>query len=230
MLALCQPNIMWPQLHTSWFNKHFQLGPWFWTVNASLTSPRPLRYQPGSFVDLKIGTLAEVTEYLHNPKLDLQRMRSLYYILRSNIPSASRLLSQATIAARSTSGDFLGMRICYEYSLALAVLLGLASCMNYILRNLDSEAELLMIDARGFVDDIISLAQQCASYRPYGATFLPDYLKMVLASTPDSYRVIELEAILIDHGKDFEGAFFLEEAFQIREWLESQVQARESEH
>lgn len=226
MLPLCPTNIMLPQLHTSWFNSHFQLGPWFWTVSASLTSPRPKRYQPGSFVDLEVGTLAEVTEYLHNPKLDLQRMQSLYCILRSNMPGASHLLSKATIAARSTSSDFLGMRICHEYSLALAVLLRLASCMNYLIRHLESEAELFM-DARGFVDKIILLAEQCASYRPYGASFLPDYLKMMLASTPDSYRASEIEAILVDYEKDFEGACFVEEAFQIRKWLRSQAQARE---
>ena len=214
------------QLHTSWFNENFQLGPWFWTVNATLTSPRPLRYQPGSFVDLEVGTLAEATEYLRSPKPDLQRMRSLYRILRSNMPRASHLLSKSTTAAKTTSTDPLAMRLCYNYSLGFAVLLGLASCFNHLLRNLDCEAQFLM-DARGFVDEIILLADQCAPYRPYGASFLPDYLKMVLASTPDSYRASEIEAILVDYEQDFEGAVFVEEAFQIRKWLQSQAQARE---
>jgi len=84
------------------------------------------------------------------------------------------------------------------------------------------------MDARGFVDEIILLADQCAPYRPYGASFLPDYLKMVLASTPDSYRDREIEDILVDYENDFEGAVFVEEAYQIRKWLQSQAQAREA--
>lgn len=83
------------------------------------------------------------------------------------------------------------------------------------------------MDARGFVDRIILLADQCAFYRPYGAKFLPDYLKMALASTPDSYRASEVEALLADYEKDFEGAAFVQEACQIRKWLESQVRPTE---
>lgn len=76
------------------------------------------------------------------------------------------------------------------------------------------------------MDGIISFADHCGSYRPYGATFLPDYLKMALASTPDSYRASEIEAMLFSYEKDYEGTVFVEEAFQIRRWLQRQAQAR----
>lgn len=153
-------------------------------------------------------------------------MRIIYVILRSDIPKASHLLSTSSMAATKTNADPSAMRLCSTYSLAFAVLLGLASSLNYLLRNLETESQLL-IDARGFVDKIILLADQCAFYRPHGAKFLPDYLKMVLASTPDSYRASEIEALLVDYEKDFEGAAFVEEACQIRKWLESQARARE---
>lgn len=138
------------------------------------------------------------------------------------MPKASRLLKLSTIAATEADNGNLNIRLCSTYSFGFAVLLGLASCLNFLLRSLDSEPQLLA-DARGFVDQIILLAHQCATYRPYGATFLPDYLKMVLAATPDSYRAIEIEAILVDFEKDFEGSVFVEEAFQIRTWLQSQT-------
>lgn len=169
--------------------------------------------------------MAEATEYLHSCKQDLQRMRSLYNTLLADIPRASHLLKLSTIAAREADSGPLGRRLCSVYSFGLAVLLGLASCLNYLLRNWDSEPTILA-DARVFVDEIILLSEQCAPYRPYGVTFLPDYLKMVFASTPDSYRASEIEAILIDYQKDFEGAVFVEEAFQIRRWLQRQARAR----
>lgn len=152
-------------------------------------------------------------------------MRYLYNILRGDIPKAFHLLKLSTIAATGANSGPLGRRLCSTYSFGLAVLLGMASCLNYLLRNWDSDATILE-DARVFVDEIILLAEQCVSYRPYGVTFLPDYLKMVLASTPDSYRASEIEAILIDYQKDFEGALFVEEAIHIRRWLQRQARAR----
>lgn len=213
------------QLYTSWFNGSFEVGPWLWRVNATITSPRPLRYHAGSLPGLEVGTLAEATEYLYSSKWDLQRMRFVYNTLRADMPKASHLLKLSTIAATEANSGPLRWRLCSTYSFGLAVLLGFAACLNYSLRVWDSEATILA-DARAFVDEIILLADQCASYRPYGATFLPDYLKMVLASTPDSYRASEIEAILVDYEKDFEGAAFVEEAFQIRGWLRRQAQAR----
>lgn len=152
-------------------------------------------------------------------------MRSVYEILRADMPKASNLLKVSTIAATEANSGPLARRLCSTYSFGFAVLLGMASCLNYLLRKWDSEPTFLA-DARVFVDEIILLADQCASYRPYGATFLPDYLKMVLASTPDSYRAGEIEAILVDYEKDFEGAVFLEDAFRIRGWLQKQAQGR----
>lgn len=169
--------------------------------------------------------MAEATEYLHSSKQDLQSMRSVYNILRADMPKASNLLKLSTITATEANSSTLEKRLCSTYSFGFAVLLGMASCLNYFLRIWDSEPTILA-DARAFVDEIILLADQCASYRPYGATFLPDYLKMVLASTPDFYRARELEAILVDYEKDSEGAGFVVEAYQIHKWLQRQARGR----
>lgn len=152
-------------------------------------------------------------------------MRYLYETLRDEMPKAAHLLeSSAKAAAEENTGPF-GIRLCSTYIFGNAVLLGLASCLSFLLRNLDRNPQLLT-DAQVFTDGIISLADQYGSYRPYGVIFLPDYLKMALASTPDSYRASELEAILVDYEKDFEGAVFVEEAFQIRRWLQRQARGR----
>lgn len=141
------------------------------------------------------------------------------------MPKAAHLLNSSTKTATEANTGPRGIRLCSSYIFGNAVLLGLTSCLNLLLRNLDRDPQLLR-DAQVLTDEIISLADQCGSYRPYGSTFLPDYLKMALASTPDSYRASEIEAILIDYEKDFEGAVFVEEAFQIRRWLLRQTRAR----
>lgn len=152
-------------------------------------------------------------------------MRSLYQTLRDEMPKAAYLLESSSKAAAEANTGPLRIRLCSTYIFGNAVLLGLASCLNFLLRSLDRDPQLLR-DAQLFTDGIISLAYQCGSYRPCGVTFLPDYLKMALASTPDSYRASEIEAILVDYEKDFEGAVFVEEAFQIRTWLQRQARAR----
>lgn len=213
------------KLHTSWFSDNFHIGPWFWSVNATITSPRPLRYHAGSLLGLEVETLADATELLNNPRRDLQRLRSVYDILRADLPKASYLLKLSTAAATEENTDHLRVRLCSTYSFGVAVLLGLASCLNFLLRSVDDEPQILA-DARGFVDETILLADQCATYRPCGAAFLPDCLKMVLATTPESYRAAEVEAILVDYEKDFEGAVFVEVAFHIRRWLQRRAQTR----
>lgn len=141
------------------------------------------------------------------------------------MPKAAHLLESSTKAAAEANTGPLGIRLCSTYIFGNAVLFGLVSCLNFLLRSLDEEPQLLT-DAQLFTDGIISLAEQCGGYRPYGTTFLPDYLKMAWASTPDSYRAREIEAILFSYEKDFEGAVFVEEAFHIRRWLQRQAQAR----
>lgn len=141
------------------------------------------------------------------------------------MPKAAHLLESSTKAAAEANTGPLGIRLSSTYIFGNAVLLGLASCLNFLLRNLDRSPQLLT-DAQVLTDGIISLADQCDSFRPYGVAFLPDYLKMTLASTPESYRDSEIKAILVDYEKDFEGAVFVEEAFQIRRWLQTQAQAR----
>lgn len=201
------------------------MGPWFWSVNATITSPRPLRYHAGSLLGLEVETLAEATELLTNARRDPQRLRSVYDILQADLPKASYLLKLSTVAATDGNTDPLRIRLCSTYSFGVAVLLGLASCLNFLLRSVDNEPQILA-DARGFVDETILLADQCATYRPCGAAFLPDCLKMILATTPESYRVGEIQAILVDYEKDFEGAVFVEGALHIRKWLQRQAQAK----
>lgn len=152
-------------------------------------------------------------------------MRSLYQVLRDEMPKAAQLLESSSKDAAEANTGPLRIRLCSTYVFANAVLLGLASCLNFLLRSLDRDPQLVR-DAQLFTDEIISLVDQCGSYRPYGVTFLPDYLKMALASAPDSYRASEIEAILVDYEKDFEGAVFVEEAFQISTWLQRQARAR----
>lgn len=152
-------------------------------------------------------------------------MRRLYQTLQDEMPKAAHLLELSTRAAAEANTGPLGNRLCSTYIFGNAVLLGLASCLNFLLRSLDRSPQLLA-DAQVFTDGIISLADQCGSFRPYGVTFLPDYLKMALASTPESYRASEIEDILVDYEKDFEEAVFVEEACQIRQFLQRQARAK----
>lgn len=99
-----------------------------------------------------------------------------------------------------------------------ALLLALGSVLNHIIQLFDSEPSLIL-EAHQIIDESILLAHRCSPFRPFGAAFVPEYLKAVLASNSNYYRYAEIETLLVDWQNDVEEAAYLEEAFALQRRL-----------
>ncbi|KAM5379348.1 hypothetical protein ACJZ2D_004046 [Fusarium nematophilum] len=212
--GLCQVAVL-----ASFLNPRFTIDQWFWDACKTCASPRPVRYHQGSFLSLEAATLAEASLYVRRPRRHLYQIKRIYDIIQSDRPRVRHFVTLSTLAARSPGATSMTRKVCTSYRFAHGTLLGLGSILNHILRIFSSDPSLVE-ESHEYVDESIVLANECADVRPFGAAFVDDYLKMVLASISDSYRVDEVEAILVDYQKDVEGAEYLEEAMETRRRLQ----------
>ncbi|KAF3017184.1 hypothetical protein E8E14_012166 [Neopestalotiopsis sp. 37M] len=216
--GLCQMAV-----YASLLNPQFRLGQWFWDACGTISSPRPVRYHQGSFLCLDAATLAEIAHYLGDPVKYLPRLRWAYELVQSEKPQVRTLVDSSAVSLVGGNQTVLAGRVNHAYRFAYAIMLALASILNHIIRKVARDTSLAP-ESHEIVDESIWLAQQCAVYRPLGAGFVPEYLKMVWASIDDYYRRREIEAILIDFQHDVERAAYLEEALVTKRRLRQAVQ------
>jgi hypothetical protein len=94
----------------------------------------------------------------------------------------------------------------------------MTTVVNHTLQIWDKDLVLVQ-EIHDCIDQSITLVHQCASARPYGALFVPDFLTMVWAAATDGYRNDELTEILLDYENDSVGADYLSHALSIRKRL-----------
>ncbi|KAE8444367.1 hypothetical protein EG329_000567 [Mollisiaceae sp. DMI_Dod_QoI] len=84
--------------------------------------------------------------------------------------------------------------------------LGLAICLvfNCILKALDASSVDLDVDSMNFCEEVLSLADQAAKYRPLGASFVTLCLIAAWCASTNLARLqAEIKAILLDYRQDF---------------------------
>jgi hypothetical protein len=94
----------------------------------------------------------------------------------------------------------------------------MTSVVNHTLQIWDKDVSLVR-EIHDCIGQSITLVHQCASARPYGAIFVPDFLTMVWAAATDGYRNDEMTKILLDYENDSVGADYLGHALSIRDRL-----------
>ncbi|KAF4988689.1 hypothetical protein FDECE_14962 [Fusarium decemcellulare] len=199
-------------------NPKFELGRWFWDACKVSSTPRPARYQQGTFLSLESSTLAEASFFMRSPRKHLYQIQCMYNLVRAEKPKVRQCLVLATMATMLPTATPMAMRVCGSYRFAYSTMIALGSMLNHVLRIFYDDPDLLA-ESHDYVDEAISLTDQCASSRPHGASFIPDFLKMVWATITDSYRSTEIEVILWDYQHDVEGADYLEEALTLKRRL-----------
>ncbi|KAM0344510.1 hypothetical protein ACHAPU_007484 [Fusarium lateritium] len=222
LIGLTQLSIL-----ASFLNPQFKLGPWFWKACEAISTPRPVKYHQGSFVSLESGTMAELSISMRSPRKNLYRLRRIYSTIQFEMPKVRRLVEIATLAAAAPDAPAMSIRACGSYRMAYGILLAMATVLNHTLQIWDKDAGLVdeMCD---FINQSITLVQQCESARPYGAIFVPDFLTMVWAAATDEYRNDELTEILLDYENDSVGADYLGHAMSIRKRI-FDMEARETQ-
>ncbi|KAH6959264.1 hypothetical protein DER45DRAFT_257251 [Fusarium avenaceum] len=213
MVGLTQLSVL-----ASFLNTQFELGPWFWEACEAIGTPRPVKYHRGSFISLESGTMAEISIFMRSPRKNFQRLRCIYSVMQFELPKVRRLVTLSTLTAAAPHAPAMSIRVCSSYRLAYGILLALATVVNHTLQIWDEDI-VLVKEIHDLVDQAITLVDQCASARPYGAMFVPDFLTMVWAAATDGYRNDELTEILLDYENDSVGADYLGHALSIRKRL-----------
>ncbi|SPJ72586.1 uncharacterized protein FTOL_02315 [Fusarium torulosum] len=210
MVGLTQLSVL-----ESFLNPQFELGPWFWEACEAIGTPRPVKYHQGSFISLESGTMAEISIFMRSPRKNLQQLRCIYSVIQFELPKVRQLVILATLTAAAPHAPAMSIRVCSSYRVAYGILLAMTSVVNHTLQIWDKDMSLVQ-DIHDCIDQSITLVYQCASARPYGAIFVPDFLTMVWAAATDGYRNDELTEILLDYENDFVGADYLSHALSIR--------------
>lgn len=162
--------------------------------------------------------MAEISIFMRSPRKNLQQLRCIYSVMRFEMPKIRRLVTLANLTAAAPNAPAMSIRACGSYRVAYGILLALTTVVNHTLQIWDEDI-VLVKEIHDYIDQSITLVHQCATARPYGAMFVPDFLTMVWAAATDGYRNDELTEILLDYENDSVGADYLGHALSIRKRL-----------
>ncbi|RSL57009.1 hypothetical protein CEP53_006614 [Fusarium sp. AF-6] len=213
--GLCQ-IITWESM----VNPRVKLGPWFWEALRSCSHLRPYARRQEDLPSSEVGVHAVASLYLREPERYLDQLKDIYSLIQKDQLKIRRVIEQWT---KATDIDtMLRVSSQFGYRFGYGLMLSLGPRINRCLRRFDKDPA-LVLESYEFCDQAIVLGRQCLGVRPFGAGFVPTYLKSVWASTPDEYRYPELQTLMEEFEKDFQGVGYVEQA----EWIRTQFDTME---
>ncbi|KAL3495335.1 hypothetical protein BJX62DRAFT_233326 [Aspergillus germanicus] len=200
------------------------LGSWFWTLAKSYTPKRPfLENQHGRLPSLQIYIMAQVTQWIRDPVLNLVNIATAYNQLIRDCATMRSLLDQfeALTAAAPTPPGRLHTRPQVAYS----VLICLALSLNIILRMFDP-SDTLAEEATDLCGESIRLSQLAEQHRPFGVSFMPVSLAMAWTASDNFAVRAQIRDILVGYEADFPAMNWVETCY----WLQSKYDDMRRKH
>nr|RBQ86449.1 hypothetical protein FVER53263_12099 [Fusarium verticillioides] len=148
-----------------------------------------------------------------------KRLKCYYNILSQERQVMKKLYEEAMVATLPTDASAACRTKAIEYASGHAGLLVQAALICPTLNPFGVLPDYTQ-DSRDICDDAILLAHRCQTFRPCGASYVPELLKLVWASLDDGYRHGELEKLMDEYAEDVQGASYLEEAKIMRKRLD----------
>ncbi|KAH7133807.1 hypothetical protein EDB81DRAFT_904121 [Dactylonectria macrodidyma] len=197
-----------------------ELGSWFWdTASKEVMSARPQPYRPGgraNLITLELGTMAELSTFLRDPERYLYQLKCHYNILSLERPVLRLIVEQLEPVARSLEATLTTKKAFISYAAAYGGLLSQTALVSPVLEAFGVHSSYTK-DSHEFCDEAVKIAHQCRSFRPCGAAWVPELLKLTWASVKDAYRHKEIKELIAEYEQDVEGGNYLEEARDIRD-------------
>jgi hypothetical protein len=201
-------------------NPRVKLGPWFWEALRACNRLRPHVCRQEDLPSSEVGVHATASLYLRQPEQHLDQLKDIYSLIQKDKPKIRRIIERWT---KATDIDtMLRVSSQFGYRFGYGLLLSLGPRINRCLRRFDKDPT-LVIESYELCDQAIAIGRQCLRVRPFGAGFVPTYLKSVWASTPDDYQYPELQKLMEEFEKDFQGVGYVEQA----EWIRTQFDTME---
>jgi hypothetical protein len=199
--ALCDPKV--------------ELGSWFWDVAVQDTiMTRPYHYEQNLYC-FELGAIGDLPVFLRDPERYLYQLKCYYNMLSQERAVMRKLYEEAMVATLSTDASPACRMKAIEYASGHAGLLVQAALIGPTLNPFGVLPDYTQ-DSHEICDDSILLANRCQTFRPCGASYVPELLKLVWASLDDGYRHEELEKLMDEYAEDVQGASYLEEARVMR--------------
>ncbi|KAI1041370.1 hypothetical protein LB505_005646 [Fusarium chuoi] len=204
--ALCDPKV--------------ELGSWFWDVAVQDNiMTRPYHYEQNLYC-FELGAIGDLPVFLRDPERYLYQLKCYYNILSQERLVMKKLYEEAMVATLPTDASPACRMKALEYASGHAGLLVQAALIGPTLKPFGVLPDYTQ-DSHEICDDAILLAHRCQTFRPCGASYVPELLKLVWASLDDGYRHEELEKLMDEYAEDVQGASYLEEAKIMRKRLDS---------
>ncbi|KAF4464157.1 hypothetical protein FALBO_9016 [Fusarium albosuccineum] len=200
MQTLCATTVF-----ESFLNPRIQLEERFWNIFNRHTFQQAMVYVDGrSLVSLELQTIAGIAIMLRDPKKNIYQIRCAYDMFLMDYCLLIPQLDEVIADASKPGASFADHRRSLRYQTAFSSVLSLAAVLNRIIRISDDDPQLTSF-SRQLCDDIISVSERCSQYRPLGASSMPIALQGAWATTPDGYRLAEIETLLKLYQQDFPG-------------------------
>ncbi|KAJ3519918.1 hypothetical protein NM208_g13933 [Fusarium decemcellulare] len=213
-------------VYASMVDPSVELESWFWDMavqDAIVT--RPYHYGP-NLISLELGTIGELALYLRDPKRYVYQLQCHYDIVQKERPIVRKLLQKSIPKISGRDSSLESKRECIEHAAIYGILLGQSALMVPTLDALGVQSSFTK-ELHHICDEIILLAHLARPFRPCGASFVPELLKLAWPSLNDSYRHKEIEDLIEEYSEDVQGGNYLEQARDIRSRYDRLRRSRE---
>lgn len=171
---------------------------------------------------ITVDSLARIPDLVHAPKTHRMEIEDLYRRARLDIEEL--VMKQAIFMQKLAAGEYTSPskatiaveRVIPLCQTAHSMLLCVALGCNAVLSAFCPGDITLIEDRDRYCDDVISLAQDVAPYRPLGASHFPICLIAANLTVTDTGKRKELRDLLVDFQKDFPSASWLDVAVKAR--------------
>ena len=184
---------------------------------------------------ITVESLARIPDLVHAPKTHRMEIEDLYRRARLDIEEL--VMKQAVFMQKLAAGKYTSPstaavtveRVIPLCQTAHSMLLCVALGCNAVLSAFCPGDISLIEDRDRYCDDVISLAQDVAPYRPLGASHFPICLIAAHLTVTDTVKRKELQGLLIDFQKDFPSSSWLDVAVKARDsyWRARQAYAND---
>ncbi|OBS19132.1 hypothetical protein FPOA_10855 [Fusarium poae] len=172
-----------------------ELGPWFWDVAfQDITKARPYHYEQGLYC-FELCAIGDLPVFLRDPERYLYQLKCYWNMLSTERPIMRDQYEMAIPMALAPNASFVSRIKAIEYASGHAILLIQTALVGPTIKPFGVLPDYVE-ESHQICDEAINLAQQCQAFRPCGASWAPELLKMVWAALDDEYRHKELEELM----------------------------------
>jgi hypothetical protein len=190
-----------------------QLGPGL----EKLTEPHDNKIFTAS---LKQRNLARLPVFIRNPEPHLDEIKQAYQQNAKDIPKIQQLL----FSTPPQPGP-IGTLHC-RFQAVYGLVLMYSTFLNTLLCCFEPDNPSLAKDARNYIQEILTLAEDAMPYRPLGSSSMPLCLISAWIATSDETTRAKLEAVLAEYQFDYVAESWMKNARELERQLKKHGGAR----